>query len=543
MLDATVTNARSEPGTARAAIAVHGVSKRFQVPHERPTLKQRLLQPSLRADVGLTALDGVTFEVRHGEIFGVVGKNGCGKSTLLRCIAGIYRPDAGAVSVDGRLGSFIELGVGFNPELAAGDNVLLSSMLFGLTRQQAQERFEDILAFAELEAFRDLPLKHYSSGMTSRLGFAILAHVDAQVLLFDEVFAVGDGAFRSKCEAHFERLRDEGRAIVLVSHDMEVVRRFCDRALLLQAGRIVALGAPEDVTDAYTQLNAGNEISAPPLEEAAAPSFAPPPHRERNARRVLALARILAESEFKLKYAGTTLSYVWAIARPAALFGVLLAIFTALGRFSRGIEHYPVYLLSSVVLWTYFTQVTAGSLRSLWKRASILRKQPLPHIAMPVSVALAGLYDLALSAAVVLAVALGFGIAPQLSWLEVPLLVVLLVLFTEGLSLLLAGAFVRHRDMEQIWNVANQALFYLTPIFYVASSLPDPFDRVVVLANPLATIFTEMRHAFVDPTAPSAADVAGSAVLLLVPVAVTAALLAAGLIVFRRESPRAAEHL
>jgi ABC-type polysaccharide/polyol phosphate transport system ATPase subunit/ABC-type polysaccharide/polyol phosphate export permease len=533
-----------------AAIAVSGVSKSFLLPHERYTsVKDRLLHPFEPSSYEVFhALHDVSFEVRRGEFFGIVGRNGSGKSTLMRCIAGIYGVDSGAVSVEGRVASFIELGLGFHPELAARENAITSAIMFGLSPREAAERFDDMLAFAELEQFVDQKLKNYSSGMGVRLGFAVAVHVDADVLLFDEVLAVGDASFRAKCDDRFERLRAEGKTIVLVTHNMQTVRDSCDRALLLHRGEVVALGDPETVASEYEELNSGRKPRLPAVRPADAPPPKPPRARlssllGADPRRFLTLVRTLAVSDFKLKYADATLSYLWAVARPLAYFGVLLLVFTGLGRFDSGVPHYPAYLLMAVMLWTFFLQTTTTGVRCLTGRAPILRKLPFPHLVVPLSVVLTAFFDLCINVAVAFAVVLGSGIAPRPGWLELPLLVAVLIALTTGLSLLLAALYVRYRDLDQVWLVASQTIFFLTPIFYVVATIPGPFDRAVMLANPLAVILTEMRHALIDPAAPSAATAIGGAPFLLVPLAVTAALLALGLWVFARESPRAAENV
>jgi ABC-2 type transport system ATP-binding protein len=243
--------------TTTPAVLVDGVSKRFRLPRERVhTLKERALHP-LRRNVhdDLMALDDVSFKVEPGEFFGIVGRNGSGKSTLLKCLAGIYGTDSGAIYVNGRLSTFIELGVGFNPDLAARDNVVLNATMLGLSPKEARERFDDILAFAELEEFVDLKIKNYSSGMLVRLAFSVMIQVDADILLIDEVLAVGDAAFQQKCFEEFERIRSSGRTVLLVTHDMGAVRRFCTRAMLLEHGHIVATGEPEEVGNRYLELN------------------------------------------------------------------------------------------------------------------------------------------------------------------------------------------------------------------------------------------------------------------------------------------------
>ncbi len=258
---------------APEAVSVERASKAFRLPHQRySTLKERVLHPfaSSTYDV-LQAVDEVTFDVRAGEFFGIVGRNGSGKSTMLKCLAGIYSLDEGEIAVNGRLSPFIELGVGFNPDLTARDNVIINAIMLGLTRKQAQERFDDIIAFAELEEFVDLKLKNYSSGMSIRLGFSTAIQVDADILLVDEVLAVGDAAFQSKCFGEFERMKREGRTILFVTHDMGTVERFCDRVMLLERGEVVDIGPPRPIAQKYAELNFGH-ASVTRAEESAEPA-------------------------------------------------------------------------------------------------------------------------------------------------------------------------------------------------------------------------------------------------------------------------------
>jgi ABC-type polysaccharide/polyol phosphate transport system ATPase subunit len=247
------------PDTPQAppAVVVEGVSKRFRLPHERThTLKERALHPFRKTQFdALDALHDVTFDVRQGEFFGIVGRNGSGKSTLLKCLAGIYRVDRGSIGVAGRMSTFIELGVGFNPDLAAYDNVVTNAIMLGLTPREATERFENVIAFAELEEFVDLKIKNYSSGMLVRLAFATAIEAEADVLLIDEVLAVGDASFQQKCFDVFSRLRQEGRTMILVTHDMSMVERLCDRAMLMERGRAVSIDNTESIARRYLELN------------------------------------------------------------------------------------------------------------------------------------------------------------------------------------------------------------------------------------------------------------------------------------------------
>jgi ABC-type polysaccharide/polyol phosphate transport system ATPase subunit len=244
-------------GTAVPALSVSHVSKTFRLPHQQyHTFKERALHPFRKRTFDeLHAVDDVSVEIAEGEFFGIVGRNGSGKSTLLKCLTGIYEIDEGEIKIAGRLSPFIELGVGFNPDLAARDNAIINAIMLGLTRAQAYERFDKIIEFAELEQFMDLKLKNYSSGMQVRLAFSTAIQVDADTLLMDEVLAVGDASFQRKCFDEFTRLKAAGKTIVLVTHDMGAVERFCDRAMLLERGRMIDVGDPESIARQYNDLN------------------------------------------------------------------------------------------------------------------------------------------------------------------------------------------------------------------------------------------------------------------------------------------------
>jgi ABC-type polysaccharide/polyol phosphate transport system ATPase subunit len=239
------------------AVVVEGVSKAFELPHERMhTIKERALHPLRRMETDtLHALRDVSFAVERGEFFGIVGRNGSGKSTLLKCLAGIYSTDRGDIWLDGRLSAFIELGVGFSMDMPARDNVIINATMLGLSPREARRRFDAVVDFAELGEFVDLKLKNYSSGMLVRLAFAVMIQVDADILLIDEVLAVGDAAFQQKCFDEFVRIREAGKTILLVTHDMGAVHRFCDRGMLLERGGIVAVDEPDVIGNRYLEIN------------------------------------------------------------------------------------------------------------------------------------------------------------------------------------------------------------------------------------------------------------------------------------------------
>jgi ABC-type polysaccharide/polyol phosphate transport system ATPase subunit len=265
--------AETQPGStqlADTAVAIESVSKTFRLPRQQySTLKERALHPFRSTEYDeLRAVRDISVDIAEGEFFGIVGRNGSGKSTLLKCVAGIYGVQSGRIAIAGRLSPFIELGVGFNPDLTARDNVIINAIMLGISRRQARERFDHVLAFAELEEFVDLKLKNYSSGMLVRLAFATALEVDADIFLIDEVLAVGDAAFQQKCFEEFFRLKREGKTIVFVSHDMFSVERFCDRAMLMERGEMIEIGPPPEIARAYHKLNFG-EL---PHEQADQPS-------------------------------------------------------------------------------------------------------------------------------------------------------------------------------------------------------------------------------------------------------------------------------
>lgn len=259
----TIVAADPATGTAPVAIEVRDVRKSFRIPtHRVDSLKERVVRPFSAGDVRiLRALDGISFDVHRGEFFGIVGRNGSGKSTLLKLLASIYRADGGTIRMAGRLAPFIELGVGFNPELTARENVVLNGVMMGLTPRETKRRIGAVLEFAELEQFADLKLKNYSSGMLVRLAFSVMLQSDADILLIDEVLAVGDASFQQKCADAFRGMKGEGKTIVLVTHDMGTVEEYCHRAMLIDGGRIRLLGDPAEVGRRYTRLNFEREAA------------------------------------------------------------------------------------------------------------------------------------------------------------------------------------------------------------------------------------------------------------------------------------------
>jgi ABC-2 type transport system ATP-binding protein len=243
---------------SKIALEVKNVTKSFRIPLEGSNgLKQKLIN-QLRGRKGyraFTPLKNITFTINEGEFFGIVGKNGSGKSTLLKTIAGIYSPNKGKVNVNGSLVPFIELGVGFNPELTGRENVYLNGALLGFDRKQITTMYDDIVDFAELGEFMEERLKNYSSGMQVRLAFSIAIKAQGDILLLDEVLAVGDAAFQQKCYRYFDDLKDKKKTVILVTHDMAAVSRFCDRALYIDDGEVSLIGSTRAVANKYLEDN------------------------------------------------------------------------------------------------------------------------------------------------------------------------------------------------------------------------------------------------------------------------------------------------
>ncbi len=258
--------------------------------------------------------------------------------------------------------------------------------------------------------------------------------------------------------------------------------------------------------------------------------------------RFLSLTYVLAATEFKLSFFGSALGYIWGLMRPLMLFGVLYVVFTHVIKFGEGVEFYPVYLLTSIVLFSYFSETTSNAVASLTRREGLLRKMYFPRMVIPLSVALTSTFNLGLNLIAVLVFALISGVEPRLSWLEMPLLVAVLAVLSVGLAMMLSALYPRYRDISPIWDVVLQILFYASPVLYVLSIVPDEYERVF-LTNPIAVVLTQMRHAFIDPDAPSAAEAIGPDVRLLIPLGVVVVLFALGLWVFKRETPRIAENL
>lgn len=246
-------------------IKVDSVSKNFKLPHEKTSSIKSvftgLVSKRRKGYEIQRALKDISFEIKRGEFFGIVGRNGSGKSTLLKILAGIYQPNKGSVFVRGKVVPFIELGVGFNPELTGRDNVFLNGALLGFSREEVVAMYDDIVEFAELERFMDQKLKNYSSGMQVRLAFSLAIRANADVLLVDEVLAVGDAAFQRKCYEYFKDLKRDKKTVVFVSHDMGAIRQFCDRALLIDNSKIKNIGDSSVISKEYSQLfidNAAN---------------------------------------------------------------------------------------------------------------------------------------------------------------------------------------------------------------------------------------------------------------------------------------------
>lgn len=240
------------------AVEVRNIKKSFYLPnHKNDSIKRAITQAFKKKDKGgntFNALNGISFDIEKGDFFGILGRNGSGKSTLLKIIAQIYQPTSGSVKTQGKVVSFIELGVGFKPELSGRENVYLNGALLGFSRKEIDAMYDDIVEFAELEKFMGQRLKNYSSGMKVRLAFSVAIRAKADILILDEVLAVGDAAFQKKCKDYFKTLKDEHKTVILVTHSMGNVKEFCNKAIVIEKGKIAFEGGAEEAAEAYDKL-------------------------------------------------------------------------------------------------------------------------------------------------------------------------------------------------------------------------------------------------------------------------------------------------
>ena len=536
-----------------AVLRVDRLSKSFAIPRHRAwTLKERIKRPL--ASMGhdrFEALHDVSFEVTPGEFFGVIGRNGSGKSTLLRCIAGIHQPDTGVVEVNSGMAPFIELGVGFHHQLAARDNVEVAGTLMGLGPAEARRRFPSVITFAELEDFVDLPLGNYSSGMQVRLAFSTSFQVGAELLLFDEVLAVGDEVFKEKCMATFDRLIKRGHTIVYVSHSLDTVREFSDRVLLLDQGRAVAVGEPEPVLERYGELNRDyvRERKAIAARRAASirrDELEVPEHEvlgtRRQASRLRRFADVtltLARTDFKLRYLDSVVGYVWSLAQPLLLFLVMWLVWTEVFKPGSDVPNYELGLLMGIALYTFFSEATGHALTSLVAKGGMLRKISFPPVTLPLASVLTSFYVYGLTLVIVLGFVLVNGVGPSLRWLEMVPALLLLVVFTVGVALLVSILYVTIRDVQQIWDVVLRLTFFLTPVFYPIELAPEGLQEILML-NPLAVVTVQARHALLDPSAPTALE-AGGAPIIAAALLIVGAIVAAGILLYRVRARQVAE--
>jgi ABC-2 type transport system permease protein len=259
-------------------------------------------------------------------------------------------------------------------------------------------------------------------------------------------------------------------------------------------------------------------------------------------RRLWSLTWTMAVTDWQLRFYGSFFGYLWSLARPFALFGVIYVVFAEFAQLGDDVPYYPVYILFALVLFQFFTEITNTSVQSLVARENLLRKVRFPRLAVPLSIALTALFNLGMTLIAVAIFAVASGVTPTWGWLELPLLVAILLVFALGLGMMLSVLFVRYRDVQPIWDVVSQALFYASPVLYVATMVPEEFQRAY-LANPIAAVLTAMRHAVIDPSARPVWEAIGGTERLLVPGGIVVAAFALGWWMFKREAPRIAENL
>jgi ABC-2 type transport system permease protein len=381
--------------------------------------------------------------------------------------------------------------------------------------------------------------------MQVRLAFSTSFQVDADLLLFDEVLAVGDEVFKRKCMLTFERLIERGHTIVYVTHALDTVQKFADRVLLLEEGRAVALGEPDEVLEEYERRNLEHERArraAPATEsEVDVPSYPEAPLNGSGLRRFVDITLTLARAEFKLRYLNSIVGYVWSLAQPLLLFLVLYFFWVELFHPGAGVPHYELALLLGVALFTFFSEAAGHALNSLVGKGAMLRKIPFSPLTLPISSVLTSFYVYGLTLVIAIGFIFASGIPPRLAWLEMVPVLALLLVYTIGVSLLLALLYVSIRDVEPIWTVIQRLMFFLTPVFYPIELAPDNLEKILML-NPLSVVTVEARHILVDPSAPSALDVAGPGAFAA-SLAITATVLGASLLLYRKQAALIAERI
>jgi ABC-2 type transport system permease protein len=346
--------------------------------------------------------------------------------------------------------------------------------------------------------------------------------------------------------ATFEHLIERGHTIVYVTHSLDTVRKFADRVLLLDHGRAVALGEPEPVLEEYERRNRESERARKPEPDASAADVEVPSYPESLAgasglRRFADITLTLARAEFKLRYLNSVVGYVWSLMQPLLLFLVLYFVWVELFHPGRGIPNYEYALLLGVALFTFFSEATGHALNSLVGKGTMLRKIPFAPVALPVSSVLTSFYVYGLTLLIAIGFILVGGIGPRADWLEMVPILALLLVYTIGVSLLLALLFVFVRDVQPIWTVLLRLMFFLTPVFYPIELAPGGLEELLML-NPLSVVTVQARHVLVDPSAPTALDVAGPAVFTA-SMAIVAAVVGAGLLLYRKQARRIAERI
>lgn len=458
------------------------------------SLKEWMVHRLRRIPLSITkveALRHVNLKLESGECLGLIGHNGSGKSTLLKVIAGILVPKEGQIYRHGRMTSLIELGAGFDPELSGIENIVLACSLAGLSLKEIEADMESIIDFAELKDVIHRPVKTYSSGMYARLGFACATVRDPEVILIDEVLAVGDENFQKKCFTRLQELKSKGRSMVLVSHDMSTIQSFCDHVGVLNKGQLVFYGEPEKGIQCYRDLFKDNT----PLKEEIPFEFGEyigdtvHTGKIQEFKKNLQIISLMVKKDLKIRYRNSFLGYLWSMLNPLLMMTVLGVVFTKFMSFELP---YPyLFFLSGILPWNFFSQSLSSGIHSIVNNTALLKKVAIPTYIFPVVTVMAVFVNMIFAMVPYTAVALFSGMN-IVSFLMFPIMAIIFFFFVTGCTLILSTINVFFRDIGHMLESILQIVFYATPIVYPITRIPESLVKYFAL-NPLAIYINAIR--------------------------------------------------
>ena len=504
-------------------IIVDHVYKSFDIYMDKAnSLKEKMLFWNRNRKEKREVLKDINLTIKNGEAVGLIGVNGSGKSTLLKLMTKIIYPNKGKIITNGKLTSLLELGAGFHPDFSGRENIYFNASIFGLTKKQIDSRLDNIIEFSELGAYIDNPVRTYSSGMYMRLAFAVAINVDADILLVDEVLAVGDQHFQEKCIAKMKELKEQGKTMVFVTHSLGTVKDFCNRAIWLNQGEIQMDGEPDPVIDAYLKATTQNS------EER---------NNQINLVKDLYNYRELLKTNIKKdvggKYKNSVLGVLWSFINPLLQIAVYALVFQVI--LKSDIDNYTVYLCCGLIPWQYFSSVVLRGAATIIDNGNIIKKVYFPREILPISVVTSEGVNFLISTIIILGFVIfgGIGLSWNILWYF--LIFIIQFIVSIGVAFIVSSLTVYFRDLQHLLGIFMQLLFYATPIVYAISSVPAGLQWIVKI-NPMSYLIEGYRAIFYNRTMP---DFQG----LLIALAMGIVLCLIGYFVFKKLEKKFAEEL